>query len=205
MTRMSIASLGIYSATHRAEDVTAILGLEPTKMHERGDIRVGKTRRKFAPYRTSAWVFDAGKDKTNDPNDDSGFAAVTVLLDAIGDRGDALAQLRPHYTTAIRWTGEVSPQGNFVIDGELMTRLGRLGCHFYGSAFNEDGVGNNVRIERHGNLYTGTALSADPTENYATTEPLPKSVLIDALLARGWHQQDIGDAFSEADPEWLTR
>jgi hypothetical protein len=29
--------------------------------------------------------------------------------------------------------------------------------------------------------------------------------LIDALLERGCHQRDIGDAFFEADPEWEFR
>jgi hypothetical protein len=30
-------------------------------------------------------------------------------------------------------------------------------------------------------------------------------VLIDALAELGFHQQDIGDAFYEADPDWLDR
>ncbi len=34
--------------------------------------------------------------------------------------------------------------------------------------------------------------------------PLPASAIIAELLARGAHQQDIGDAFYEADPDWLS-
>jgi hypothetical protein len=29
--------------------------------------------------------------------------------------------------------------------------------------------------------------------------------LIDRLVELGFHQQDIGDAFYDADPDWLTR
>lgn len=35
--------------------------------------------------------------------------------------------------------------------------------------------------------------------------PLRRDDMIEALRARGCHQTDIGDAFYEADPEWLLR
>jgi hypothetical protein len=35
--------------------------------------------------------------------------------------------------------------------------------------------------------------------------PLAQEALIQALRARGCHQTDIGDAFYDADPEWLFR
>ncbi len=40
---------------------------------------------------------------------------------------------------------------------------------------------------------------------WATAEPLDRASLIAALRERGCHQTDIGDAFYEADPEWLMR
>jgi hypothetical protein len=38
---------------------------------------------------------------------------------------------------------------------------------------------------------------------WANDEPLKADQLIFALQSLGLHQQDIGDAFHEADPEWL--
>ena len=35
--------------------------------------------------------------------------------------------------------------------------------------------------------------------------PLGRDAMVEALRERGCHQTDIGDAFYEADPEWLLR
>jgi hypothetical protein len=35
--------------------------------------------------------------------------------------------------------------------------------------------------------------------------PLTRDQMIQALRERGCHQTDIGDAFYDADPEWLLR
>jgi hypothetical protein len=35
--------------------------------------------------------------------------------------------------------------------------------------------------------------------------PMPAEELVAALLGRGCHQTDIGDAFDEADPDWMSR
>jgi hypothetical protein len=40
---------------------------------------------------------------------------------------------------------------------------------------------------------------------WVTPEPIPARELIDRLLERGCHQTDIGDAFYEADPQWLRK
>lgn len=38
---------------------------------------------------------------------------------------------------------------------------------------------------------------------WTTTQPMSRDALIAALRERGCHQTDIGDAFYEADPQWL--
>jgi hypothetical protein len=38
---------------------------------------------------------------------------------------------------------------------------------------------------------------------WKTERPMRQRELIDELLALGQHRQDIGDAFREADPDWL--
>ena len=42
-------------------------------------------------------------------------------------------------------------------------------------------------------------------EAWSTPEPMTADELVDALRERGCHQTDIGDAFFDADPEWLIR
>ena len=39
---------------------------------------------------------------------------------------------------------------------------------------------------------------------WASDLPQPADMLIKELQARGCHQTDIGDAFYEADPNWLN-
>ena len=41
--------------------------------------------------------------------------------------------------------------------------------------------------------------------DWATSEPLSATPLIQKLLALGCHQQDIGDAFYEIDPNWVEK
>jgi hypothetical protein len=38
---------------------------------------------------------------------------------------------------------------------------------------------------------------------WTTPQPMSRDELIAALRERGCHQTDIGDAFYEADPQWL--
>jgi hypothetical protein len=40
---------------------------------------------------------------------------------------------------------------------------------------------------------------------WRTSGPLGRDALIAVLRDRGCHQTDIGDAFVQADPEWLMR
>ena len=57
-------------------------------------------------------------------------------------------------------------------------------------------------------LYTATLTLPDVPnvkEAWSTTEPLDANQLCKELLSRGAHQTDIGDAFYEADPDWLNK
>jgi len=40
---------------------------------------------------------------------------------------------------------------------------------------------------------------------WGTPDPMPARQLTRALLDRGCHQTDVGDAFYEADPAWVDR
>jgi hypothetical protein len=63
-----------------------------------------------------------------------------------------------------------------------------------------------ILIARVGQLYTA---AVSPPHGRATpwrsARPVSAPELIDELLSQGCHQTDIGDAFYEADAEWLDR
>ncbi|CAN5236173.1 hypothetical protein BH09ACT5_BH09ACT5_10980 [soil metagenome] len=135
MARWSAATLSIYSDTGLAAHVSEALGLVPRSAHEKGDRRVGKSR-EYAPYKSSGWHYEPDASKI-EPDDTTGFAALRALVADIRHLSGALASLRPEYATIVRWSGEVSVQGNFVMEPELLADLGALGCQFYGTAYTE--------------------------------------------------------------------
>ena len=137
MARHNSSTLALYSETGAPEKVTDVLGLEPHETRNKGDRRTGRNGRKYSPVPHSVWLFHAPESDAF-PDDDSGFSTLRALVDAVGDRADALATLRPEYRTVIWWRGEVSSQGNFAMDSDIISGLGLLGCEFYGSVLLEE-------------------------------------------------------------------
>lgn len=63
-----------------------------------------------------------------------------------------------------------------------------------------------LRIRRAENGYVATVTPSHGDDvRWEVTTPVSQGALIDALVELGFHQQDIGDALYEADPEWLDR
>lgn len=63
-----------------------------------------------------------------------------------------------------------------------------------------------LRILRLEAGFVATVVSSDGSAiEWEQATPVVAREIIDALGARGWHQQDIGDAFYEADPDWVGR
>ena len=61
-----------------------------------------------------------------------------------------------------------------------------------------------IKIEKAGNGYLAKITPPHGSgSNWETRVPLTSEQLIQQLLMLGCHQTDIGDAFYEADPEWL--
>ncbi len=141
MARWSKATLAIYSDTGTAARVTDVLGLVPHSAHEKGERRIKKTG-EYPPYKKSTWIYEPDESAIQ-KHDLTGFAALRALVADIRHLAEALGSLRPEYDTQIRWSGEVSVQGNFEIEAELLAALGVLGCTFVGTAhteFDEDAV-----------------------------------------------------------------
>jgi len=54
-------------------------------------------------------------------------------------------------------------------------------------------------------LYKASASSPHLKISWATLQPIQARALIKELQERGCHQQDIGDAMYEQDPEWVEK
>jgi hypothetical protein len=61
-----------------------------------------------------------------------------------------------------------------------------------------------IKIEKIGSLYAVRATPPHVQEAWASASPLPMRALVDELRSRGAHQTDIGDAFYDADPDWIS-
>lgn len=63
-----------------------------------------------------------------------------------------------------------------------------------------------LRILRVDSGYLATVTPSHGDNVYwELTSPVGQGVPVDALIELGFHQQDIGDALYEADPDWLDR
>ena len=61
-----------------------------------------------------------------------------------------------------------------------------------------------IRRVQDGYLAWVTPSHGDDT-SWTSSQPMSQRDLITKLADIGFHQQDIGDAFSDADPEWVFR
>jgi hypothetical protein len=61
-----------------------------------------------------------------------------------------------------------------------------------------------IEITKMDALYAASATPPHVKEPWATEAPMPMRKLVDELRQRGAHQTDIGDAFYEADPNWIS-
>ena len=67
---------------------------------------------------------------------------------------------------------------------------------------------SGIKIQRIGELYSVVAVAGDRSCRacaFSSNAQMTQREVIDSLSERGWHQQDIGDAFYEADPDWVDR
>lgn len=137
------ASLCIYSDSMTTAEITAVMGIEPTEAHEKGDpTRAGLAGRplkpKYLAYQQTYWCLDMPEDDF-DPEDSTGFAHLAVLVERLRGKESALTSLRPACETIIWWSGDSdSTQGGFVLTAELTAQLAALGCDLYGTTYLDD-------------------------------------------------------------------
>ena len=95
----------------------------------------------------------------------------------------------------------------------MMTRYGsiisKLRVWWYGTPPDPAAVPRSgITITPVGNhKYMAVVRGSSPyaPRSWTSEQPMGQRLLIDTLFQMGWHLQDVGDAFSEADPAWIER
>lgn len=140
MIRHDIASFSVYGGHRTVAEITALIGLSPTRWGDAGELTpAGRAGRMYKPqyltYPSTYWSLWAKADD-NGSDGYSGFDAVEALVERLLPRADAIAELRRDAQLVMRWSGASdSTQGGFVMTAELLAGLATLGCELRGTAY----------------------------------------------------------------------
>jgi hypothetical protein len=138
-----LATLTVWSEHRTARDIRDLMGVDPTRSHERGDPTRAALRGRVLPGQSpvevnAQWSLD-GDPEAADPEDESGFRTLRQLLSRIGHTADAIAELKQDCDVSITWSGySDSWQGGFVLEQDLLQELGRLGIPIWGTTYLDD-------------------------------------------------------------------
>ncbi|MFZ7086578.1 DUF4279 domain-containing protein [Curtobacterium sp. RRHDQ10] len=138
MIRRSLATLTIWSDTHTVDEITTRLGVRPTDSDDIGDptrARIMDDAARRPRYEQTKWSVDADQTRV-DPDDESGFGSVRVLLDTVRTAMPAIAELAASGDEVIlTWSGfSDSGFGGFVLPADLMRDLGAIEAELVGTA-----------------------------------------------------------------------
>jgi hypothetical protein len=138
-----LATLSIVSEHRTARAISAGIGLEPSRSAERGDPTRAAMHGNVSPGRpttraVASWRLDADEDAA-DPEDETGFRTLRLLLSQIRTKTAEIAELKLDCDVSITWTGSSdSWQGGFVLDEDLLRDLSRLGIPIWGTVLFDD-------------------------------------------------------------------
>lgn len=136
MITSSKASLSIFSETHRAADVSAVLGLEPTSLAEKG---APKRRGNFV-HKQSVWTLDSPRDPDS----------LELLVQMLRGKGPGLAALRENYEAQITFSAfSDSEQGGLVLSAPLLAGLAELGCDILATTYLEQPEDETPSVTEH--------------------------------------------------------
>ena len=118
--KWAAAALRIFSETFEVEQITALVGLKPTRFYAKGDL---VSARSPQLRRTNAWLLKSGVAEDQGIDVHLGW-----LLDLVGSKADALRTLRETCKVDL-FCGFSSThgQGGTVLDKDLLGRLSALG------------------------------------------------------------------------------
>jgi hypothetical protein len=139
MIRGNRASFSVYSDTKTVNEISVMLGLEPTRSGDKGDLTpAGRAGRDLAPerlrYQQTHWSLSV----VNEPSeeDQTGFSSLRELMAMLQPSSQVLAELRQGGETRLWWSGDSdSTQGGFVLEADLISYLAKLGCDVFGTAY----------------------------------------------------------------------
>lgn len=106
------------------EEVSRLLGMEPTASHRRGDDRVGRPGERYSEYSEGLWAWRPGVSESEP-------LAVHLLavVDVLEPKTATLQRLRKMGLRMDVFIGLFGPDTNFgfALSRELLGRVGRLG------------------------------------------------------------------------------
>jgi hypothetical protein len=166
MIRGNRASFSVYSDTKTVSEISVMLGLEPTRFGDKGDLTpAGRAGRDLAPerlrYQQTHWSLAV----ENEPSqgDQTEFSSLRELMARLQPSPQALAELRQGGETRLWWSGDSdSTQGGFVLEADLISYLAKLGCDVFGTAYlteddhdDEDAMSDGDVVEFRTGLTSG--------------------------------------------------
>lgn len=132
------ASLSIYGGEGSAPDhVTSVLGVEPTRSHEFGELHRGaRMAAAGRRYPSSRWDYEQLESRASD-DDPHGMASLDSLVRLFEPLADRLRQLREEGYWMRVWllADSDSSQSGFVLSPETMAGLGAMGTPLFGDIF----------------------------------------------------------------------
>ncbi|TFV99871.1 DUF4279 domain-containing protein [Leifsonia flava] len=130
MIQSGRASLVVHSTTTDPAEVSRILGLQPTRVNERGSVR-----RSGRILDHNTWRFDVDE-MSNTEDDRTGLRSLTELLARVRVAAGRVGLLPPDCEARIWWHGSSdSSQGGFVIPVELASDVAALGVAVHATVY----------------------------------------------------------------------
>ncbi|MDR6867946.1 hypothetical protein J2Y69_002554 [Microbacterium resistens] len=136
ITTDGMATLSIYSDHLTAAQITDVLGIPPTRTHERGDPTYAA--RSGRPHLAKHLTYPQAQWHLNSPVAEGfgAFGSLRALLDSVKPQATRIRDLRPSCETIIWWHGSSdSSQGGFAMPANVISDLAAIGCDLYGTTY----------------------------------------------------------------------
>lgn len=125
MIAFSRAQFNGYSETRSSAELTALLGVEPSEQHERGDL-MAPDDPPFGSFDLAIWnLYPPKSDLDADP---TGVAVLRWVLERLAGKGDILRTLQPDYEFDLSWWGQSADWRTDVsLPSDLLQQIAALG------------------------------------------------------------------------------
>lgn len=136
MIQSGTATFSVQSTETSPEHVTALLGVEPTRVQ-----LVGTQNRSGRVRQVNQWAVHVGE-MVNTAADQTGTGALRELLVLLRPAAGKVHQLPEDCHARISWTAySDSPQGGFVLRADTSRAIADLGVDVFATTYLDDGDG----------------------------------------------------------------